>query len=500
LTEQLVGYYTNHEYKKKNRFHQRIPEDFFDRIKLWNFLYLRLKRYVHLNRQICMRNWLNRIKYGKQLGYELLFRNQNLQVTGKPGIILADLGMPEDYDAGFYLDFMEHVFKYSIPAPLRKLILKDRGIALIDPENPLAREPFKPASLVDMHGSFTSRGGVPYVQCKVEWKPPGIRRNPHDHGYFLYTGDGKGGAPEICQKSAAKIAGWYFGHLITGGKVPWAYHCRQLFEDASRLIKDKLPDAKIVHARYVSGHSLQQAVDQLLAAGCQTIIFHSYCNPVFSDFEEYAYAMPAVHKCVNGRAKVIFADQPGNQPSMRKAYTALLRDQLLQIPVDEKVLVILSRHGHPFKKETQDKRAPLYRIPLEKEMREVIAQWGGPADLCWSDDEYADAYWDPHLRKTSTWSAFRRAIEGKVRYAIEIPVEFTAENTDLMIFHAIKKYVAFSSYHINDPVHYPDWEQPLKRYFRHGETTGIYTGCPVGPYRKFVAQAVSESVLRLFGE
>lgn len=446
-----------------------------------------------------MLGWINRLKYGKQLGYELLFRNQDLQVAGKPGIILADLGMPEEYDAGFYLDFMEHVFKYSIPAPIRKLILKDRGIALIDPDNPLAREPFKPANLVDMHGSFTNRAGMPYIQCHVKWKPAGIRKNPHDHGYFLYTGDGKGGAPEICQKSAAKIAGWYFGRLITGGKVPWTYQCRQLYDEASRLIKAQLPDAEIVHARYVSPPSLLTAVEGLLDAGCRTIIFHSYCNPVYSDFEEYAYAMPAVSRYVNGRAKLIFADQTGNQPALRKAYTEMLRDQLSHIPREERVMVILSRHGHPFRKETQDRRAPLYRVPLEQEMREVIAAWGGQATLGWSDDEYADRYWDPKGRKTSTYSAYRFAIENKFRYAIEIPVEFVAENTDLMIFHAIKKYVAFSSYQINDPVDYPDWEKPLTRYFRDGETTGIYSGCPVGPYRKFVAEAVSSSVLSLFG-
>jgi len=41
-------------------------------------------------------------------------------------------------------------------------VLADRGIALIDPENPLARELFIPKQLVDMKGSFTNREGKPY--------------------------------------------------------------------------------------------------------------------------------------------------------------------------------------------------------------------------------------------------------------------------------------------------------------------------------------------------
>jgi len=445
-----------------------------------------------------MMNWINRMKYGKQLGYELLFRNQDLQVAGKPGIILADLGMPESYDASFYLGFMEHVFHYSMPAFVRKLILRDRGIALIDPDNPLAREPFIPANLIDQFGSFTNRAGVPYVQCRVKWKPPGLKRNPHDHGYFLYTDEGKGGAPEICQKTAAKIAGWYYGRLLPGSKVPWEFQCRRLFEEASRLIRECHPEMVITHARYVSRQSLQQAVDYLLAEGCQTIIYHSYSNPIFSDFEEYAYAIPAVHECVKGRAKLIVADQTGNQPYLRKAFTELLSAQISKIPAEESVLVILSKHGHPFRKETQDKRAPLYRVPLEKEIREVMSQWGGKASLIWSDDEYADEYWDPSKTKTSTYAAYRHAIDEGFRYAIEIPVEFIAENTDLMIFHAMKKFRAFTSYSFYEPVDYPDWENPLVRYFREGKTTGIYAGCPVGPYRKYVALAIRDSICSVF--
>ncbi len=94
--------------------------------------------------------------------------------------------MPEDFDAGFYTKFMDHVFAYSLPVFLQPVILADRGVALLDPENPLAREEFKPARLVDMHGSFANAEGRPYKECEVTWRPPGMKRNPGDHGYFLY--------------------------------------------------------------------------------------------------------------------------------------------------------------------------------------------------------------------------------------------------------------------------------------------------------------------------
>lgn len=441
-----------------------------------------------------MFEWLRHWQLGKRYGHEVLFRGQDRRPEGKPGVILADLGMPEDYEPEFYIDFMDHVFDYSLPFFLHRIVLADRGIALIDPDNPLARESFVPRRLVDMRGSLTNREGRLYVECKVEWRPPGMKKNPWDHGYFLYKGDGKGGAPDVCQKSAAKIAGWYFGRLIPEKRVAWAYQCRKVYEEAVALLRNDFPDVEFRHTRYIAESSVRQAVEELLAAGCKTIIYQCFSNPVYSDFEDYAMAMPRVHRVLKGRAKLIFGDQPGNQPAMREGFVQMVRDRLKQIPSDASVLLILSRHGNPFKNDTLNIRATEYRTPLEVRMREAMDEWGGRWDLLWSDDEYADEYWDPGDNKLSTLDAFRKALREEYDYALEVPTDFIAENTDLMIFHAMKKYTVFSDYDINAPIPYPDWEQPLVRIFRGGKTTAIYNGCPVGPYRRYVAEAAAASV------
>lgn len=441
-----------------------------------------------------MFEWVRHWRYGNQYGYEKYFRQQDRKPVGKPGIILAELGMPEDFDPGFYTKFMDHVFVYSLPGFIQPLVLADRGIALIDPANPLAREEFKPARLVDMHGSSANKRGRPYIECEVTWRPPGMKRNPYDHGYFLYTGDGKGGAPDICQKTAAKVAGWYYGHLLPEKKVAWEYQCRKIFEESAAALKARYPEAVFRHARYMYRESLSQAVETLLADGCETIIYQCFCNPVYSDFEDYAMAVPMVHGLVNGRAKVISADQPGNQPAMREAFARLALDHLALLPSESSLLMILSKHGHPFRKETQDKRGHEYRLPLERAMREVMKNWNGRWDLVWSDDEYADEYWDPRNKKFSTYAAYRKAIDEGYDYALELPTDFLAENTDLMFFHAIKKFRAFKEFDPHTPVPYPDWDKPLVRTFREGKTTGIYAGCPVGPYRPLVAAAVAASV------
>jgi protoheme ferro-lyase len=447
-----------------------------------------------------MFEWIRHWRFGNQYAYETFFREQDRRPNGKTGIILSDLGMPESYKPDFYINFMAHVFNYSLPVFLQHFIFADRGIALIDPANPLARKPFVPLHLVDMNGSFTNREGRPYVDCEVTWRPPGMKKNPADHGYFLYTGDGKGGSPDACQKTGAKVVGWYYGHLLPEKKVAWEHQCKCVYEETVSTLKKEFPQTEFRHAHYTYEESLSQAVEDLLAKGCETIVYQCFCNPAYSDFEDYAHALPKIHTFAKRRAKIICADQLGNQPALREAYVQIIRNQLDKLPSQARILLILSKHGHPFRKETQDKRGAEYRVPLESEMRSLMEKRGGAWDLVWSDDEYADEYWDPGNTKLSTYSAYRMAINEGFDYALEVPTDFIAENTDLMILHAMKKFKAFSTYDPYEPVPYPDWEKPLVRTFREGKTTGIYAGCPVGPYRKYIVGSAVASLTEILSQ
>jgi len=436
-------------------------------------------------------------RYGKQYGYEVLFKRQDRHPTGKTGIIIAESGLPEEYEYPFYRHFMEHVFRYTLPSFLVGLILADKGKGLIDPENLIAREAFHPRQLVDALGSTTNKAGKPYTECDVKWIPPARKKNPWDHGYFLYRGEGPDGSPDVCDKVGAKIVGWYYGKLIPERKVSWRSQLRKVYDEAVQDLGKRYPGVEFRNAYYMDRESVRSAVEGLLANGCQTIVYQSINCPLYSDFEDYGFALPLIHQLVDGRARVIMADQLGNQPVYRDAYCHILRDQLKELKSGTSVLLILSRHGHPFKKETQDLRSPLYCKPLEENLRQIMADWQGKWDLTWSFDEYADEYWDSHHTKFSTFDAYRKAIQEGYDYAIELPTEFPAENTDLMIFHAMKKFSAFPEYDRNTPVAYPDWEKPLVRTFHEGKTTGIYAGCPVGPYRKYVAQALVDSLVNV---
>ncbi|MCX6053650.1 MAG: hypothetical protein NTZ74_01810 [Chloroflexi bacterium] len=437
-------------------------------------------------------------QYGKQYGYEVLFKGQDKNPTGKTGVILAESGLPENYEFAFYNHFMEHVFEYTLPSFLVKMILADRGTGLLDPDHPLAREEFKPKTLMDPLGSTVNKAGKPYAECAVRWIKPN-KKNKWDHGYFLYKGEGANGSPDVCDKIGAKVISWYYGRLIPEKKVSWRSQLQKVSDEAVRDIRKKYPALEFRNAYYMDPDSLRKAVEDLIAAHCQTIVIQNFNCPLYTDFEDYGHTLTKVHEYVNGRARVIMADQLGNQAPMREAFIQILKDQLKTLPGEAKILVILSTHGHPFKKETQDERAALYRNPLEVGVRSALAGRQGAWDLVWSCDEYADEFWDKKHTKIETYAMYRKAIEEGYDYAIELPTEFNAENTDLMIFHAMKKFCAFPNYDRNEPIPYPDWEVPLVRKFSEGKTTGIYAGCPVGPYRKFVVQALVDSICAVMG-
>jgi len=432
-------------------------------------------------------------KYGKQYGYEVLFKRQARMTVGKVGVFIGEMGLPEDYDFEFYRNFMKHVFDYSLPSFIKPMVLSDKGIGLIDPGRPQAREAFKPEKLIDAWGSFTNKAGVPYADCPVEWRGCN-KKNPWDHGYFLYKGDDGNGEPDVCEKVGAKIVGWYYGRLLPEKKVAFRSQLRKVYDDAVNNLSVRYPGLEFANGYYMLPGTVRAGIEKLIAAGCETIVYQGLNCPLYTDFEDYGHVLPMLHEYAGGRARVIMADQMGNQPAMREAYFALLRDTLAELPHDANVLVILSRHGHPFKKETQDARAHLYLRPMEEGVRQILAKRGGKAEAVWSFDEYADEFWNRKRDKLETCQAYRRAIDEGWDYVVELPVEFTAENTDLMIFHAMKKFSAFAEYDRNDPVPYPDWEKPLVRRFREGRTTGIYAGCPVGPYRKHVVEAAVASI------
>lgn len=77
-------------------------------------------------------------------------------------------------------------------------------------------------------------------------------------------------------------------------KVAWEYQCRKVYDEVSEVLLEKHPDLVIRHAGYMVKDSILKCVEELRAEECKTIVYHNYSTPVYCDFEDYSYAMPAV--------------------------------------------------------------------------------------------------------------------------------------------------------------------------------------------------------------
>jgi hypothetical protein len=109
-------------------------------------------------------------------------------------------------------------------------------------------------------------------------------------------------------------------------------------------------------------------------------------------------------------------------------------------------------------------------------------------------DEFSDPVWDPKQKYLSTNRAYWAAIKDGYDYAIGLPIEFLAENTDTLMHHAMKNYENFDAYNLDEPIDYPDWSVPYTREMVQGKTRVIYNGVPVGKYQKHVIEALYLSI------
>ncbi len=89
----------------------------------------------------------------------------------------------------------------------------------------------------------------------------------------------------------------------------------------------------------------------------------------------------------------------------------------------------------------------------------------------------------------TNWTQIWEAINDGYDYAIGLPLEFFAENTDTLMHHALKCYENFDNYDPSEPIDYPDWSVPYSREIVQGKTHVIYNGVPVGKYKKHVIEA-----------
>jgi protoheme ferro-lyase len=252
-------------------------------------------------------------------------------------------------------------------------------------------------------------------------------------------------------------------------------------------------------------YEMQQKLYEMLDAGCSTIVLAAPMA-VYSHFEEFDSSFRHCSEYIEEwekahpgkKIKIIMAPPMGNFKPLRDAYLTMLKDRLDTLPKGASVAVAATVHGLPWDQRSWEawiKLAPAYRDPLLQEIQELVSTYGFSKTTVMScQDEFADPIRDPKDNYLATSEAYWKAINEGYDYVIGLPIEFFAENTDTLYYHAIKNYDGFDGYNVYEPVDYPDWSVPYTREFKQGKTRIIYNGVPVGKYQHFVVEALYAAV------
>ncbi len=439
--------------------------------------------------------------------YYEVYKSQNTVPVGKVGIFVTALIMPPKHDDIFWFNITKKIFRTIIPWPFRIFSEQDKGIALVDPVRFYEFEEFTPTALEDPYGKDRYMDGEPYMEKykrgEVVWVPPS-RMIHRDCGYFLYKGH-KGGIPSLTGKSINKSRIWYYDKGIKQKRLPHWEGSFQVINAALARIEEKYGALPWESSSSLFYYEMKEKLHRLLDAGCDTIVLAAPMA-VYSHFEEFNssfyHSFEYIHEWEQGhpgkKIKVIMAPPMGQFEPMRQAYLAMLKDRLDTIPESSDVTVAVTVHGMPwdnFPWEAWLELAPGYRDTLMEEVKKMVEPYKfNRKQVILCQDEFADPIWDPDDKYLSTNEAYWNAIHDGYDYAIGLPIEFFAENTDSLFYHALKNYEGFNDYHLYDPFDYPDWSVPFTMEFQQEKTRVIYNGVPVGKYQPYVVDAFYRAI------
>ncbi|MDJ0926764.1 MAG: hypothetical protein QNJ73_03850 [Gammaproteobacteria bacterium] len=439
--------------------------------------------------------------------YYVYYQEQDTVPVGRVGLFISHLVMPEEMEATDFYNMALKSLQY-IPWPIRNVVRADRGIVLLDTDRYYEFEEFKPTKLVDPYGSAADIDGLPYIEKwrrgEIAWVPPNPSRHL-DHGYFLLEGRG-GGMPSVAAKLINKARTYYYtpGKASVQGKVPHEHGMRIIVEAAMDKIRARYGD---IPYRWITAENFgraRAAMFSLLDEGIDTVVL-SAPAAVYSHHEEFngafKHAMHYIHEWEEANdkhVKVIMTRQLGDFEATREPWVNMLRDRLDQLPAGVDVKVAMSMHGMPWDRvphEAWIELSPGYIRGTMTALQDLLDSYQfGRTEIVETQDHFADHINDPENRYLSTNQAFWEGVEAGYDYVINVPIEFFAENTDTLYYHAMANFEGFEEYDVYDTIDYADWDVPYTRQIEHEGTIIIYNGVPVGNYNEPLIRAYVEAI------
>jgi hypothetical protein len=454
--------------------------------------------------------WMNR-----QAGWDgrAAYQTQDASLKGRVGVAVVALAMPEKYDPVFFENFLDKLFNGAIPWPINVFAGADAGIALIDPTNPMADKRFEPKELRDVWGRAADIDGVPWVEKfkkgQVRFvKPSG--QTAHDYGFFLYPAR-KGGMRTLTGKLLLKARYTMYARLPNG----YLPHYSQTIAMAQSTVdtlkaRHNLAAGAVVNA--FDPWQMETSVRSILDSGVDTLVLASV-QPIYSDFEELRGSFTKVHKVIEAweadhpgkPVKVVIAPYMATAPSYDDLWVEHLTNGAPQParPGVSSARVVLSLHGLPASLVNSDSwggfAADVVARISPKLEAAMKAKGYGKVTVVRASEGFADPPEDKANVLVSVAEQFQAGAQAGDEVVIALPLEFMAENTDMLFTHAAIMFEGLPGYSLyQGPPANVDWSKPYVRAFQKGQTNIIYSGAPGGAAAPKAGVVLADAVSTLW--
>jgi protoheme ferro-lyase len=454
--------------------------------------------------------WMNR-----QDGWDgrKAYQTQDAALNGRVGVAVVALAMPERYDPVFFENFLDKLFSGAIPWPINVFAGADAGTALIDPTNPMADTRFEPKELRDVWGRAADIDGVPWVvkykKGEVRFvKPSGM--TAHDYGFFLYPAR-KGGMRTLTAKLLLKARYTMYARLPNG----YLPHYSQTIAMAQSTVDTLKARHNIAAGAVVNAFDpwqMETSVRSILDSGVDTIVLASV-QPIYSDFEELRGSFTKVHKVIEAwqsehpgkPVKVVIAPYMAKAPTYDDLWVEELTNGAPRAarPSVSSARVVLSLHGLPaglVKTDSWGGFATALVARISPKLEAVMKAKGyGKVTVVRASEGFADPPEDKENVLVSVSEQFAAASAAGDEVVIALPLEFMAENTDMLFTHAAIMFEGLPGYNLyQGPPAEVDWRKPYARRFQKGQTTVIYAGAPGGDAAPKAGVVLADSVSTLW--
>jgi protoheme ferro-lyase len=437
------------------------------------------------------------------------------KVSGRVGVAVVVLAMPERYDPIFFENFLDKLFNGTIPWPINVLAGADAGTALIDPSQSTMATRYEPKVLADIWGRTHDVDGVPWIEKykrgQVRFvKPSG--NVAHDHGFFLYP-ERKGGIRTVTAKLLLK-ARYTMYAALPNGYLPHYSQTIAMAEAALSSLRTRHTIAAGAVVDAFDPWKMESSVRSILDQGVDTLVLSSVA-PIYSDFEEMKGSFSKVYKVVKAwekehpgkSVKIVVAPYLASAPSFDTLWIKHLEATApaAKMPGQSKVRVIVGLHGLPVSLVNTDSWTPRsiavvnrLRPKIEAAMR---AKGYGIVEVIYASEGFSDLPEDKKNQLVSVSEEFHRAVKDDYEVVISLPVEFLAENTDMLFTHAATMFEDLPGYRsYQGPPADVDWSKPYVRRFFKGKTEVIYSGAPGGAATTEAGGVLADAVSTLWAK